>query len=377
MKVLHVGKFYPPAPGGMEKVVQMLCEGERRAIDSTVMAAHTQAVTVRETFNGVPVTRVASYANIGSVGVCPAFPLHLSRAERDVTVLHEPNPLALVSDFVARQQGPLIVWFHSEVLRPAWKYRLMYRPFLRRVLHRAARIVVSSPPLADHAVELQDYREKTVVIPFGLEQSALAATPAVEARAAAIRAAHPGTLALFVGRLVGYKGVSVLLNAMKGQGLTTLVVGTGPLGAQLQQQARDLGLDGRVRFLGEVDAAELVALYHACDFFVLPSVTRAEAFGMVQIEAMACGKPVISTNLPSGVPWVNRHDQSGLVVEPGDAPALAAAIRSLVEDEPRRMRLGAGARTRASEEFTVDRMVQRTMALYRDVVREHAERHAH
>ena len=142
--VLHVGKYYPPAPGGMERVVQLLCEGEQPLISSRVLAANTSTRTVHEVVRGVPVTRVASVASIGSVGVCPTFPLELARSERDLTVIHEPNPLALASDFVARQQGPLVVWFHSEVLRPLWKYRLMYRPLLRRVLDRAARIVLAS-----------------------------------------------------------------------------------------------------------------------------------------------------------------------------------------------------------------------------------------
>ena len=100
---------------------------------------------MREPWQGIEVTRAGSLGSIGSVGVCPSFPFELWRARRDVTVIHEPNPLALVSDCVSAQSGPLVVWFHSEVIRPRWKYRLLYRPFLRRVLTRASRIVVSSP----------------------------------------------------------------------------------------------------------------------------------------------------------------------------------------------------------------------------------------
>lgn len=375
MKVLHVGKFYPPAPGGMEKVVQLLCEGERRSIDSRVLVANHGAGTASEMVNGVPVTRVRSLLNIGSVGVCPTFPLQLARAERDVTVLHEPNPLALVSDFLAVQRGPLIVWFHSEVLRPAWKYRSMYRPFLRRALARADRIVVSSPPLVEHAAELHDFRSKCVVVPFGIDPTRLAMTPAVEARVHGLREKYKGRpLGLFVGRLVPYKGVSVLLESLKGLDLTMAIVGTGPLAESLAAQARH-STPG-VHFLGGVDDAELVALYHACDFFVLPSVTRAETFGVVQIEAMACGKPVISTNLPSGVPWVNRDRVSGLVVPPGDPQALAQAVRLLIEDVSLREQLGDGARQRAESEFTACRMVQRTIALYEDVLRDRGHRKA-
>ena len=368
IRVLHVGKYYPPVSGGMERVLQLLCEHERAAVDSEVLAVNTSSRTVREPWRNVPVTRVGRLASIGSVGVCPTFPWELRRRKADLTVIHEPNPLALVSDLLTGQRTPLVVWYHSEVLRPAWKYRLMYRPFLTRVLNRAARIVVSSPKLAEHAAELQPYRGKCVAIPFGIELERFEASPAVRRRAQALRTRHNGPLVLFVGRLVPYKGVPVLIEALRGLAATAVIVGAGPLGESLRAQAHAAGISDRVVFAGEVDDDELLALYLACDMFVLPSVTHAEAFGMVQLEAMACGRPVICTNLPSGVPWVNQHGETGLVVPPGDVEALRDAIGELARDEHLRARMGAAARRRVEREFTADHMAARTVALYREVL---------
>ena len=366
--VLHVGKYYPPAPGGMERVVQLLCEGEQPLISSAVLAANTASRTVHEMVHGVPVTRVASIASIGSVGVCPTFPIALARAQRDLTVIHEPNPLALASDFLARQNGPLVVWFHSEVLRPRWKYRLLYRPFLRRVLDRAARIVVSSPNLAASAEELAGHQSKCVVIPFGIEPRRFALTPDVEARASSLRERHGSRpIVLFVGRLVPYKGVNVLLEAVRNLDVTAVVVGNGPLRSSLEAQAAG---DPRVVFAGDVDEDTLVAWYRASDVFVLPSVTRAEAFGMVQLEAMASGRPVVSTRLDSGVPWVNRDRETGFVVEPGDAPAMRDAIALLLRDARLRTAMGAAGAARVAADFTVTRMAERTVALYQQVLAE-------
>ena len=373
IRVLHLGKFYPPVAGGMERMLQLLCENERPGVDSRVLVANQGGGTVHEAPGGVPVTRLRSLGRIGSVGICPTLPLWLRRLDADLIVVHEPNPVALVSVVLARPRAGLLVWFHSEVVRPRWKYRLLYRPFLRAVLHRAARIIVSSPALARHAAELQDFADKCVVIPFGVDTLRLAATDEVRARASALRARHQPPVLLFVGRLVPYKGVDVLLRALDGVEATTLLVGDGPLRAGLEAQARDLKLS-RVRFLGEVADAELTALYHAADVLVLPSVTRAEAFGVVQLEAMACGVPVVSTNLPSGVPWVNQHGQTGLVVSPGDAGDLRRALRALVTDRPRREALGRYARERVDREFTVARMAQLTGGLYRAVVGERAAR---
>jgi glycosyltransferase involved in cell wall biosynthesis len=369
IRVLHVGKYYPPAPGGMERVVQLLCESERglEGIDSRVLVANTAASTRHDTVGGVPVTRLRALGAIGSVGVCPGFPWALWRATRDVTVIHEPNPVALVADFLARQKGPLVVWFHSEVLRPQWKYQLLYRPFLKRVLARASRIVVSSPPLAEHAAELQPFRDKCVVVPFGIDRRPLEATPDIAARVEALKAETPGPRLLFIGRLVPYKGVDVLLRAMADVDATAWIVGSGPLRDQLEADAARLGVASRVQFLGGLPDAEVVARLHACDVFVLPSVTHAETFGMVQLEAMACGVPVVSTSVRSGVPWVNQQGQTGLVVEPGNADELARALRMLIADPGLRRRLGEAGRARVASDFTLEAMASQTAALYRDV----------
>ena len=369
ISVLHVGKFYPPAPGGMERVVQLLCEGERATTDSRVLVANTRPGTVREQWRGIPVTRVSSVAAIGSVGVCPAFPFELARATREVTVIHEPNPLALVSDWITAQRGPLVVWFHSEVMRPRWKYRLLYRPFLRRVLRRASRIVVSSPLLAEHAAELQDFRDKCVVIPFGIDIERLRRTPSIDSKVADVAARFPRPRVLFVGRLVEYKGVEYLIRAMERVvGATALIVGEGPLRSELEALTASSSARDRVRFLGHLSDEDVIAHLHACDVFVLPSVTRAETFGVVQLEAMACGKPIVSTDLPTGVPWVNRHAETGLVVPPADEDALAAALTQLTSDAALRQRMGEAARLRVRDHFTADRMTRESSALYREVV---------
>ena len=370
IRVWHVGKFYPPVPGGMERMLQLLCQNERPGVDSRVLVANLERSTVREELAGVPVTRLASLGRIGSVGICPTLPLWLRRLDGDLVVVHEPNPVALVSVVLARPRGRVLVWFHSEVVRPQWKYRLLYRPFLRAVLRRAARIIVSSPELARHAVELQDFRDKCVVVPFGVDTRRLVATDEVRVQVDALRARHHTPILLFVGRLVSYKGVDVLLRALNGIEATTLLVGDGPLRTTLETQAQELRLS-RVRFLGEVSDTELTTLYRAADVFVLPSVTRAEAFGVVQLEAMACEVPVVSTNLPSGVPWVNQHDKTGLVVPPGDADGLRQALHALLTDRPRREALGRYARQRVAREFTLTRMAQLTTGLYREVLGGH------
>ncbi|MFN7917530.1 MAG: glycosyltransferase [Vicinamibacterales bacterium] len=365
LRVLHVGKFYPPARGGMEKVLQVLAEAERGAVDNHVLVANESRETVHETVNGVPVTRVGALTRVGAVAVCPTFPYWMRRQPADVMVIHEPNPVALVAHALMRPRAPVIFWVHAEVVRPAWKYKLFYRPFLRRILRLSARIVVASPQVAEHAAELQPFRDKCVVIPYALDPDQHARTPAISARVDAIRAEGSEPLVLFVGRLVPYKGVDVLIRALAQVNARAVIVGDGPLRVELEALAHTCGVANRVRFAGNASSEELAALYNACDLFVLPSVTRAEAFGMVQIEAMSCRKPVICTDLPSGVPWVNQHGETGLVVPPGQVDPLATAIRTLLDNPGLRARMGEAGRARVESQFSIARLVEQTTSLYR------------
>ncbi|HEY6508919.1 MAG TPA: glycosyltransferase, partial [Vicinamibacterales bacterium] len=291
--VLHLGKYYPPERGGIETVLEALCVGADATVAPHALVLSTSRRTVREVIGRIPVTRVASLATIGAVSVTPTLPVWLRRATADVVVLHEPNPMALVACALARPSAPLVVWFHSEVIRSRWKYELFYRPFLDWALARAARIVVAAPPMRE-VPALAAFRDKVVVIPYGLDPTPYAHS---EQPAPVPVQSHPPTL-LFVGRLVAYKGVDVLLRAMVGVRASLVLVGDGPLRRTLEALAVELGVAERVRFAGRVSDADRLAWYGRADVVVLPSVSRQEAFGMVQVEAMLSGRPVVCTSLP-------------------------------------------------------------------------------
>ena len=250
-----------------------------------------------------------------------------------------------------------------------------YRPFLERFLDRVDLIVTSSPNIVRGSELLAPRAEKCRVAPFGLPAQRLVATPAVLRRAAELRAARAGRgIVLFVGRLVYYKGVDVLVRAMLGVDADLVLIGRGPLEAELRALAAANGSAARVTFLAPQGDDELFAWYHAADVLCLPSVARSEAFGLVQIEAHAAGTPVVSTALPTGVPFANPDGVTGLIVPPGNVSALATALNRLLDDDELRARLGGQAQARARREFTVPRMVARTLAVYAEAVERHGTR---
>jgi rhamnosyl/mannosyltransferase len=368
LRILHLAKFYSPVKGGMETVLASLCSSERRAVETRALVMNRSRGTRHDIVEGVTVTRVSRWLTVGAVTVAPALPLWLARAEADLLVLHEPNPMALLAYFIVRPAVPLIVWYHADVVRPAWRYRLFYRPLLRFALRRAAQIVVASPPMT-HAPALAACRHKCLVIPYGLDGDRYRPTAEVSARAGALRERAGRPILLFVGRLVPYKGLPVLLEAMRGLRAQLVILGDGPLRPTLKTMALELDIEDRVLFAGEATDEERLAWLHACAALVLPSTTRQEAFGIVQLEAMLCARPVVSTALATGVPWVNVHGETGLVVQPGDTAALRDAVARLIASPALRRALGAAARARALAVFNADRMSALTVALYQQASR--------
>lgn len=356
LKILHAAKFYPPVRGGMETVVGDLCDGTAADWDVRVVAANDAADTVVERCGLVEVARVATYGTVASVPICPSFPLQVWDRPADCVVLHEPNPIAGLSLLVRTPSTRLVVWHHSDLLRPWWAPHTYGR--VQRALYRRAEcVIVSSPNLAEHSTLVQQAR-RVVVIPFGIALERYRRTSESQrALVERVRTAWPGPRVLFVGRFVYYKGVDVLIDAMARVRGTLLLIGDGPLEPELRRRVAAQGLQERVVFLGRVSENELPAYYQAADVFVLPSVAKTEAFGVVQVEAMAAGVPVVSTQLPTGVPWVNQDGVTGLVVPPGDPAPLAEAIGRLLADEGLRKRLGHNASERADRLFSRERMV--------------------
>ncbi|MCX8007102.1 MAG: glycosyltransferase [Coriobacteriia bacterium] len=369
MRITMVNKHYPPHLGGIEHHVRDLAEAlAARGHSVRAIVANEAHETIVETLGGVEVLRLGRAFNVSSApvafGMAKALRDEPSRA--DLLHLHSPYPWGELEWLRSRPRMPAVLTYHSDIVRQ--KALLAgYAPFLRRVLARVDRVVVSSPQMVEHSPFLAPVAAKCRVVPFGIDVEEFA-DPALEEAAATIRAAHERPIVLFVGRLIYYKGVDVLVRAMAGVDADLIIVGAGPLEAEVRALADELGIGQRVTIREPLPRRDLAAHYRAADVFCLPSVARSEAFGLVQLEAMASGTPVVSTRLTTGVPFVNQDGTSGLTVPPGDVGALADALRTLVGDQELRERLGAQARARVLSEFTRDLMVDRTLAVYREVL---------
>jgi rhamnosyl/mannosyltransferase len=284
----------------------------------------------------------------------------------DVVYVHRPHPLADLT-LLFKRRLPVIVFHHSDVQRQRIA-GLLVRPLARAIARRATAAVLATEAHLQHAADLGVAGQaKARIIPYGIDETVF--TPSADQpRPPAFPDPDRGAVALFVGRLVSYKGLDVLLRAVAGTDLTVVIVGDGPLRQSLGQEISRFGLGQQVILVGRVSDAELPGYYQAADYFVFPSATPAEMFGISLIESMACGTPVITTALPTGVRDVNEAGVTGLEVPPGDVGALRAAMRRMAGDSAIRSQMGLAGRRRVEERFTLGRMVETHLELCAEVV---------
>ena len=364
-KILQVNKSYYPTIGGIEKTVQQIAEGLNEQTEMNVLVCSENRYAVAEVINGVKVTRVPSIFKWGNLPIPLGFNSALRRLskEQDVIHLHMPFPFGDLACLLSGYKGKIVLWWHSDVVRQK-KMMLLYKPIMLGMLKRADAIVVATEGHINGSAYLQPFREKCVIIPFGVNKNIeLVADEYMANRNKATK--HHKVRFLFVGRLVYYKGCKFLLEAFAHvKDAELVIVGSGVMEEELKQLARDLQINEDVHFMGEVSEEELSRQYAQCDVFVLPSIAKSEAFALVQIEAMAFGKPVINTNLPSGVPYVSIDKVTGLTVEPEDVEGLSKAMQWMAEHEEERLAMGEAARKRMKEEYRLEKMLERVYEVY-------------
>ena len=376
MRILQIYKDYAPVMGGIENHIKVVAESLRQHnVDARVLVTNTTAQTVHQVIDGIAVTKTGRQLNISSAPISLGFYPWLYRLEKDVDIahLHLPYPPGELGQLLLGRSQRLVLTYHSDIVRQK-VLGALYAPFLHQLLRRADLIAVSNPVYVQSSRFLQKVADKCRVIPFGIDLARFAVTPQIRRRAAEIQHMFGNRpLLLFVGRLRHYKGVNVLLDAMRSAAVQQLnahllVIGIGPLYEPLQQQAAAAGLLERVTFGGEWSDEDKIAAYHAANLFVLPSVNRAETLGIVQIEAMSCGTPVISTELGTGTSWVNQHQQTGLVAPPDDAAALSQAIVDLLGNVERRREMGQAAQRRAHALFSKEAMTRQLIEFYQEAM---------
>jgi rhamnosyl/mannosyltransferase len=384
MRVLHVGKFYPPFAGGMESFlgdlvpalqrkgvcVAALVHEHRRGGGHPRVGSHPQAADIH---------RAPTLGSLLYAPVSPVFPLMLRKLildfQPDLLHLHVPNTSAFWPLVLGKARTiPWVIHWHSDVVasqidrRMIWAYRL-YRPLEQRLLQKAAAIIVSSFPYLATSRPIMAWRTKCRVVSLGIQPARLDRPDAENEKWAQTLWGRGGTRILSIGRLTYYKGHEVLLRAaVPLANCQVIIAGEGDRRPRLQRLIDGLHLRGKALLAGHVSQGKLQALLATCDLLCLPSVERTEAFGVVLLEAMRYGKPVAASDVRgSGIGWVVRDRETGLLCRPGDAGSLSAALQTMIADPALRRRMGAAGFDRFNRFFHIDRVADEITALYRSL----------
>lgn len=369
MKILQLGKFYPVG-GGVEKVMYDLTVGlSQQGIRCDMMctvAGKRKIISLNE--NG-RIYGCKSFVKLAATTLSASMIFELKKicAQYDIIHIHHPDPMAALALYYSGYKGKVILHWHSDILKQK-KLLLFYLPLQNWLIKRADLILGTTPVYVKESPYLKDVQQKVNFLPIGVEQLL---PPAKEV--GMIRSQHPGKKIIFsLGRLIEYKGYKFLIEAASylDDNFIILIGGDGPLKNDLQQYISQQGLTSKVILLGYIPDELKAAYFGACDVFCISSVQKTEAFGIVQIEAMSCGKPVVATNIPgSGVSWVNKHKESGINCAPQKSKELAEAILAICHDEKTYTGFSDRAKARYTQLFTIRDSIKNVTKLYEQLLK--------
>ena len=368
LKILHFFKtYFPDSCGGTEHFIYQLARGTaNRGVDVDVLSLSPDVRDESRFFENHLAHRVRQNFEIASTGVSlRAFAKFAALArEADIIHYHFPWPFADLVHLLTPASKPSVVTYHSDIMRQKQLLRL-YKPLMKRFLGSVDRIVATSPNYLETSDTLREFRNKTEVIPIGLDRTSYA--PPGDDLIAGWRARFGERFFLFVGVFRYYKGLHILLDAIRGTNYPLVILGAGPIEAEIRRHASQAGLN-RIHFVGALPEPDKIALFNLCYAFVFPSHLRSEAFGISLLEGAMFGKPLISSEIGTGTSYVNIHGETGLVVPPNDPVALRGALKQLFDNPELAARLGRQAQQRYEKYFTADLMVDRYIELYEQLL---------
>jgi len=367
MRILHFYRTsFPDTMGGIEQVINQIARGASKlGVQSDVLSLTPDRVARTIEIDGYLAHRARLYFQIASTGFSlSAFWRFTQLAKKaDVIHYHFPWPFMDMVHFATIVNKPTVVTYHSDIIKQKYLLKL-YRPLKHRFLASVDRIVATSPNYLATSNVLAKFSDKVKVIPIGLDKTTYPIP--MPDRLQYWSEKLGSKFFLFVGVLRYYKGLHILLEAAKGINYPIVIVGAGPIEAELKAQAVQLGLRN-IHFLGLLSDEDKTALLTLCYGVIFPSHLRSEAFGISLLEGAMYGKPMISSEIGTGTTFINIADETGLVVPPSDPLALRQAMQFLWEHPEQASEMGRNAEERYWKYFTADQMVESYVDLYREL----------
>lgn len=357
-KVLIVNKMYSPDIGGVETVVKQYAEYLNKFYDLTVLtaSAHQRIKTNIEYINGVKVIRCPSWGIYFSMPLSITLLLKLifNRRKYDLIHFHEPYPIGSFMGLLPKRCNYIVTW-HSDIIKQK-SLKGIIEYFQKKLCSKADLILSTSPNLTDFSNVLKDFKQKVRTLPLSINlydyDSSL---PKSEEE-----------FLLYIGRLSYYKGINILLDAYQRSNsqFPLYIVGDGEQNIKDEINHFVKASDKKIVFINKYVSEKEKRFYlKNCRYLLFPSIFPSEAFGIVQLEAMVYSKPIINTDLPTGVPWVSLDKKTGITTAVGDIEELSEAINTLSSDDLVRL-YGKNARERVEIKFSDEVVLKKLKGIY-------------
>ncbi len=370
MKILHFYRtYFPDTQGGLEEAIRQICASTKTlGVESRILTLSQNPEPRVIHFPEADVYRAKLDLDIASCSMGrEAFQMFRELEQwADIIHYHFPWPFADLVKLISKSKKPSVLTYHSDIVRQRWLAKL-YEPLMRTFLRGITKIVATSPNYVETSPILSSYREKTTAIPIGLNMESY--PPVNYQLTKEIITKYGENFFLFIGVMRKYKGLHILLEAMKGAPFSVLIAGQGPQQSSLKDLAGQLGLTN-VHFLGHVSNEAKIALLHCCRALVLPSHQRSEAFGVSLLEAAMMGKPLVTSEIGTGTSYVNIHNETGLICIPSNVTALQEALYKIYTDDEMVNRMGDNAKSRFNQLFTATKMGTAYAKLYEDILKQ-------
>lgn len=376
LKILQFGRFsFSEKKRGIPRHVQELSHGlTKNGFEVTNLVVLEEPKLFNILSKTYSTVFVRSMGNLLGTAIAPFFLFKAiimhKRKKFDVFHLHFPDPLTHLASMFLPRNVPRVITWHSDIIRQR-RIFTFYRPFLNREVKNAKAIIAATKKHFDNSKQIPKNfpNNKKHIFPFGLEFLDFHLNSKAEKKIQEIKQKSNGKgIVFFVGEHVEYKGLEYLIQAAVNCDIFLVIGGTGPLTEYLETQVAEFGIKHRTWFVGMIPDDEIYSFYQACDIFCLPSINQSEAFGLVQLEAMYCKKPIISTQLRNGVNEVSIDGQTGMVVPPEDSVAITNCINTLLKDRDLSRRLGENGKKRVVNHFSCKQMIENHERLYKSLI---------
>ena len=365
-KVLQVGKFFYPDKGGIESTTKFIFDHFVHDENVNDVICFKRGKGSQKIYYGKSfVLKCGTAFHVASTPISFKFFYWFRKLRNnyDIIHIHAPNPLAAVALFLFPPKGKVLLHWHSDILTHKFLY-LFFRFFESYLLKRADLILGTSPVYVQHSPSISRYDFKANYISSSTAESNFEVN---EERVNEIKNEYDGRKIIFaLGRFIYYNGFEYLIEAAKylPDDFVILIGGAGPMKEKYVALIKEYNLYNKIYLISDISQKELGNYYKACDVFCLPSTEKTEAFGLVLVEAMVFGKPVLATNIAgSGTSWVNVNNVTGINVEPKNGKALAEGVLKIME-EGNYKRFCINSRKRYEEKFTNTKFIDKLIMYY-------------